>query len=215
MVQVGRMTAAHEHPPSAQPWAAWVWPAVLAVGLIDLVAGLEARSWWLDPAAESSPFSWACALAALAAAGCVIVLATRGRRNARIALALGLAFIAVDEAFGLHERLADDLDLRALESLTWRTTALVGYTILLGAVAILLVLEIRSSRRRPTLLIAGLVLLVLALGARFGGAALDALDALPVGNTRDAGEAAMHAFDLMGWSLVAAGLLVLVRDRSS
>ena len=214
MVQFGRMSAAQEHPSSARPWVAWVWPAVLAVGLLDLVAGLEARSWWLDPAAESSPFSWACALAALAAAGCAIVLATRGRRNARIVLALGLAFIAVDEAFGLHERLADDLDLRALESLTWRTTALVGYTILLGAVAILLVLEIRSSRRRPTLLIAGVALLVAALGARFGGAALDALDALPAGGTRDAGEAAMHAFDLMGWSLVAAGLFVLVRDRS-
>ena len=214
MVQFGRMSAAQEHPSNARPWAAWVWPAVLVVGLLDLVAGLEARSWWLDPAAESSPFSWACALAVLAAAACVTVLAMHGRRNARITLAMGLVVIAVDEAFGLHERLAADLDLRALETLTWRTCALVGYTILLGVVAILLVLEIRSSRRRPTLLIAGLALLVVALGARFGGAALAAIDQLPVGDTRDAGEAAMHAFDLMGWSLVAAGLFVLVRDRS-
>ena len=165
------MSAAQAHPSSARPWVALVWPAVLVVGLLDLVAGLGARSWWLDPAAESSPFSWACALAVLAAAACVTVLAMHGRRNARIALAMGLVVIAVDEAFGLHERLAADLDLRALESLTWRTCGLVGYSILLGAVAILLVLEIRSSRRRPTLLIAGLVLLVVALGARFGGAA--------------------------------------------
>ena len=104
---------------------------------------------------RSSPFSWACALAVLAAAACVTVLAMHGRRNARITLAMGLVVIAVDEAFGLHERLAADLDLRALETLTWRTCALVGYTILLGVVAILLVIEIRSSRR-PTLLIAGL-----------------------------------------------------------
>ena len=207
------MSAAQEHPPSAPPWLAWVWPAVLVVGLLDLAAGLEARSLWLDPAAESSPFSWACALAVLAAAACVTVLAMHGRRNARITLAMGLVVIAVDEAFGLHERLAADLDLRALETLTWRTCALVGYTILLAVVAILLVIEIRSSRR-PTLLIAGLALLVVALGARFGGAALAAVDQLPVGDTRDAGEAAMHAFDLMGWSLVAAGLFVLVRDRS-
>ena len=61
---------------------------------------------------------------------------------------------------------------------------------------------------------AGLALLVVALGARFGGAALAAIDQLPVGDTRDAGEAAMHAFDLMGWSLVAAGLFMLLRDRS-
>jgi hypothetical protein len=215
MVQFGRMSAAQEHPSSARAWAAWVWPAVLVVGLLDLVAGLEARSWWLDPAAESSPFSWACALAVLAAAACVTALAMRGRRSARIALAMGLVVIAVDEAFGLHEWLAADLDLRALETLSWRTCALVGYTILLGAVAILLTVEIRSSRRRPTLLIAGLALLVVALGARFGGAALAAIDQLPVGDTRDAGGAAMHALDLMGWSLVAAGLFMLVRDRSS
>jgi hypothetical protein len=211
MVQFDPMTAP-EHPSRA--WPAWVWPTVLVVGLLDLIAGLEAHS-WLDPAAERSPFSWASALTTLVAAVCVAILATRGRRNARIVLAVGLAFIAVDQAFGLHERLAADLDLRALVSLEWCTCALVGYTLLLGVVAVLLVLEIRASRRPPTMLLTGVALLVLALGARFGGAALAGLDALPAGETRDVGEAAMHACELMGWALVASGLLVLVRHRSA
>lgn len=209
------MSVAEEHPSSTRTWDVWVWPAVLVVGLLDLAAGLHERSTWLDPAAESSPFSWGCALVVLVAAVCAVVLATRGRRIARLLLAVGLLFIAADEAFGLHERLAADLDARALESLSWSSAALVGYTVLLGAVGILLVLEIRSSPRSATLLAAGLVLLVAALVARFVGAALAGLHQLPHGGTRDAGEAAMHAFDLMGWTLVAAGLLVLVRSRSA
>jgi len=206
------MSAVQEHPPKAQPWAAWVCPAVLVLGLLDLAAGLQGHS-WLDPQAERSPFSLASALAALAAAACVVVLATRGRRNLRLLLAASLAFVAADEAFGLHERVAADLDARALASLDWTSAALVGYTVLLGLVAVLLLLEIRASRRvrLPTMLLAGVLLLVAALAARFGGAALSAADALPTGGARHAGEAAMHAFDLMGWTLVAAGLLVLVR----
>lgn len=215
MVQFGPVSLAEQHPSSARTWEFWIWPAVLVVGLLDLAAGLHARSTWLDPAAESSPFSWGCALVVLAAAACAVVLATRGRRNARILLAAGLTFIAVDEAFGLHERLAADLDARALVSLQWSGAALVGYTILLFAVGVLLLLEIDPGRRYPALLIVGLVFLVAALAARFGGAALAAFDQLPQGGTRDAGEAAMHAFDLMGWVLVAAGLLVVVRARSA
>ncbi len=208
MVQFVDVSRAASRPP------AWVWPAVLVVGLLDLAAGLGSRSWWLNPAAERSPFSWAAALAVVVAAACVAVLATRSRGKARLVLAAGLAFIAVDEALGLHERLAADLDARALVKLEWCTCALIGYTLLLGAVAVLLLLEMRSARRPPTMLLAGVVLLAAALGARFGGALLAGLHELPAGETRDAGEAAANAFGLMGWVLVASGLLLVLRSPS-
>ena len=197
-------------PATARP-VTWVWPAALALGVLDLAAGLGPRGWWLNPAAERSPFSWAAALAVVVAAACVAVLATRSRGKTRMLLAGGLVLVAADEALGLHERLAADLDVRSLAKLEWCTVALLGYTLLLGAVAVLLLLEARSSRRPPTLLLAGVVLLAAALGARFGGAALAALDELPAGETRDAGEAVANALGLTGWVLVATGLLVVAR----
>ena len=54
----------------------------------------------------------------LIAAGCAVVLARRGKNGkGTLLLAIGLAYIAVDNALGLHQRLAADLDLRAPTSL--------------------------------------------------------------------------------------------------
>ena len=64
-----------------------------------------------------------------------------------------------------------------------------------------------------TALVAGVFTQLPGPGAALSRAAFAATasgDAVIVWNAH-AGEAAMHAFDLMGWTLVAAGLLVLVR----
>ena len=103
--------------PSRGNPVAWVWLGTAVVGVLALAAGLAARSWWLNPAFQRSPFRWTSILAILIAAGCAVVLARRERGKSRLLLAIGLAYIAVDNALGLHQRLAADLDLRALTSL--------------------------------------------------------------------------------------------------
>lgn len=200
--------------PSRGNHVAWVWLGTAVVGVLALAAGLAARSWWLNPAFQRSPFRWTSILAILIAAGCAVVLARRERGKPRLLLAIGLAYIAVDNALGLHQRLAADLDLRALTSLEGGAVPLVANTLLLGVVAVLLLLELRLARPASAMIAAGTALLATALAARFCGGALAALDGLPTGEPRAAGEAAMHACGLAGWMLVAAGLLVRAREAS-
>jgi hypothetical protein len=153
-------------------------------------------------------------LATLVAAGCALILARRERRKPRLLLAAGLVYIAVDNALGLHQRLAADLDPRALASFEEGAVPLVANTLLLGVVAVLLLLELRWARPAAAMIAAGTALLATALAARFCGGALAALNGLPAGEPRAAGEAAMHACGLAGWMLVAAGLLVRAREAS-
>jgi hypothetical protein len=202
------------HPSRPYPLA-WVWLGAAVVGSLALAAGLAGRTRWLNPAFERSPFTWASVLATLVAAVCAAVLARRDRGKSRLFLAVGLAYIAVDDALGLHERFAADLDPRALASFEGGALPLVANTLLLGAVAVLLLLELRSARPASALIAAGTALLAVAVAARFGGGALAAIDGLPAGEPRAAGEAAMHACGLSGWMLVAAGLLVRARDASA
>jgi hypothetical protein len=65
------------------------------------------------------------------------------------------------------------------------------------------------------LLVAGVVLLAVALAGRLGGGALAALYHLPDGDPRRVGEAAMEGMALSGWVLVAAGLFGRVRVRAA
>jgi hypothetical protein len=191
-----------------------VWLGACVVGLLALVAGVAAHGWWLNPAFQRSPFRWTSVLATLVAAGCAVVLARRERGKPRLLLAAGLVYIAVDNALGLHQRLAADLDPRALASFEQGAVPLVANTLLLVVVAVLLLLELRLARPASAMIAAGTALLATALAARFCGGTLAALNGLPAGGPRAAGEAAMHACGLAGWMLVASGLLVRAREAS-
>lgn len=191
-------------------WA-WAWACAVAAALLVLVAGLLGYGGRLDPAAEGSPFSWAGAaagaVAALAAAGAA--LRWPRARARRALLALGLLCVAADDALGLHERFADDLDPRPAMGgggLGWGAVGMVGYGILLAAVVALLAAELRGERRARPMLTAGVTLLVIALLARVAGGAVAAAGGLPHGHVRHAGESADHAAKLAGWVLVAAAL---------
>jgi hypothetical protein len=165
----------------------------------------------LKPSAERSPFSWAAAVTILFGAGCAAVLARRNRRWQRVLLATVLVWIGLDEAFGLHERFAADLDARRV-GLGWSGVALAVVALLYGAAALLLALEARLGRE--SMLVAGVGLLAVSLTGRLGGGALAALHHLPGGDPRDVGEATTGGMALSGWVLVAAALLARVRARA-
>jgi len=189
----------------------WAWACAIVVALLALAAGLLGYGGRLDPAAEGSPFSWAAAaagvLAAVAAAGAALRWpSARARRGL---LALALLCVAADDALGLHERFADDLDPRRAmggDVVGWSAVGMAGYGIVLAAVVALLALELRGERRARPMLTAGVTLLVLALLARVAGGALAAVGGLPHGHVRHAGESADSAAKLAGWVLVAAAL---------
>ena len=190
-----------------------VWLCVFAVGGLELVAGFYDGTSWLSPASGSSVFRWIGAVSTAIAALCAVALARRGRSASRLLLAAGLGYVAIDQVLGLHERFGADLDARALTSLHWNGGLFVLQILLLGGVCLLLVREARLAQVGSALIAAGTALLATAIGARFGGGALAALDQLPDGEPRQAGEAAMHACGLCGWLLVAAGLAALTHER--
>ena len=191
--------------------AALTWVPAAAVGSLALAAGVLSDAGRLNPGAERSPFSWVAAAAALLAAACAARLARGGNAPRRLLLAALLALVAVDEAVGLHERFAADLDARRV-AISWPAAALGTEVALLVAAGFLLALE----ARRPSAfaVAAGVALLGAALAMRFGGGALAALHHLPRGETRRAGEAAAHGLALSGWVLVAGGLLAQAQARA-
>ena len=212
-VQFGGMSVLAGDPPNVRSDGAhrhvWVWVCAVFAALLALLAGLLGYGGRLDPAAEGSPFSWAGAAAALLAAAAAAAAArrwTRGRIR-RTVLAAGLLCIAADDAFGFHERFADDLDPRsAITGLGWGVVGMAVYGVVLAAVVTLLALELRGERRARPMLTAGLALLAAAIVARVAGGALAALGGLPHGPVRRAGESADHAAKLAGWVLAAVAL---------
>jgi hypothetical protein len=189
-----------------------VWLAAGAAGALAVSAALAGDPDWLKPGAERSPFSWAGAAATLLAAAGAVLLARTGSAGRRLLLAALLTVIAADQALGLHEQFAADLDARRV-ALSWDTVAFGGEALLLVAAGLLLVLEAR--RRSHVSVAAGVALLGVALVMRFGGGVLAALHHLPAGETRRSGEAAAHGLALSGWVLVAAGLLARARGTGA
>ena len=213
MVQFGGVSAVAGDPPIVRSNRAhrhrWAWACAVVAALLALAAGLLGYSGRLDPAAARPGHRPGAAglLAAVAAAGAAIRW-SRGRAR-RAVLALGLLCVAADDALGLHERFADDLDPRSAirgSGLGWGVAGMACYGIVLAVVVTLLALELSGERRARPMLTAGVALLVLAVGARLAGGALAALGGLPHGPVRHAGESADHAAKLAGWVLVAAAL---------
>jgi len=180
-----------------------LWLTAAVVGAAVLAAGVLVDGGWLNPDAERSPFSWAGALATLFAAAGAASLARTGNAGRRLVLAGLLALIAIDQAVGLHERFAADLDTRRV-AVSWDGVAFAVGALVLVAAGVLLALEART--RTPLAVAAGVALLATALAMRFGGGVLALLHHLPAGETRRGGEAAAQGLALSGWVLVAAGL---------
>jgi hypothetical protein len=175
-----------------------------AAQLIDYGAyGMTIR--WMDSSADGGLFGAAgdAALAAAAIASGVVLVRTRRRRAATIALPPLLAFLAVDKVFRLHDHVPQWLAL---------------YLPLLAASAIALftVASVLPDRERH-LITFGLGLLAASFVARFVGEALvRELGGAPDGLAYQLKAVVKHSAELAGWLLCAVGMAAgALHDRPS
>jgi hypothetical protein len=191
------------------PWAL----AVLAVAVQttahlvnELILG--GRYDQLAATADANAFgrtnTLAIALSALLTAAAAFSRA--GIRPRRIVLSASLAFLAVDDALGLHDR------IRALPGAT-AAAAAAAFGAILALVLVLLSGEARRAQvAAQRLLVVGLLALVAGVVVRLIGAFFT-LEGAVGGTTKAVGVAVEQGLDLGGWILVAAGLLAALLER--
>lgn len=162
----------------------------------------------IDVNAEYNLFTWLASVEIFAAALACGLLAVSGlgRKGFLLTLAGLIAFLSLDEAVAIHERIGLRvvalLDISPVwDSVIWP----VLYLPLLATVLILLVLESRRGPRLTSLLVlAGLGCLAAAVGAEI----VSFPYSTDQGGTPHAIEgAAEEALELGGWGLIATGLL--------
>jgi hypothetical protein len=145
------------------------------------------------------------ATAVVAAAGALFV---PGRRWRFALLGAILAFLAVDDALALHERVTSAVAGRLAIADHADTLFLLPYLPLLGlAFWLLWTSAVDVGRRRVRL---GLALLVCALAARALAALVTATGLALAPWERTVGVAAMHDAELLAWLLLASGLAACV-----
>jgi hypothetical protein len=168
---------------------------------------------------ERDLLDWLSVAAVLAAALGAGLHATRTPRRRRqfVLLAAMLAFLAVDDAFGVHERVTNAAAVVLGAGAHGDVLFLVPYLPLLAAAFFLLWTAARESPQPASRTITlGLVLLATALGIR-AVAALASLSGVTLaGWQRTVGTAALHDTELLAWIVVAVGLALLpgIRNRA-
>lgn len=148
--------------------------------------------------------------AALAAAIHAIHVSRRRRRFALLAAIL--AFLSIDDALGLHERVTADLAAALGLGRHGDVLFLLPYFPLLLAAFLFVWTAARESHGAARwTLSCGLMLLVAALGIRAIAALVSLEDIRLAGWQRTLGLEALHDAELLAWVLVAAGLVLLSR----
>lgn len=160
----------------------------------------------LDADGEQTVFSWMGSVVTFAAAlACVLLVATGlGRGRLLLSLAGLLAFLSLDEAISIHERIsiriANVLDL----SIVWiRVIWPIVYLPLLIAVLALLLAAVRSAPRDNARLV------LVGLGCLSGAVVSELVSvSLSSSGLADALEVTIEeGLELAGWGLIATGLL--------
>jgi hypothetical protein len=168
----------------------------------------------LDADAEHTVFSWMGSAVTFAAALACVLLAAPSFARGRLLVPLGglVAFLSLDEAVSVHERIgiriADLFDL----SITWsRVIWPAVYLPLMLAVLALLVAAVRTAPRDTSrLVLVGLGCLSAAVAAEIVSAPLStAVDAF----TEALVVAVEEGLELAGWGLIATGLLSWLGSR--
>ncbi len=159
--------------------------ALMALAVLAPAALFAAQypKWWLWIALEQTPMTWLQSVLLVLAAGAAALVAVAGRargwsrwqRLPYAALSLGLAALALDERFAIHERVRDRLlaprDVR-IPGLSWVAPG--DFLMLLVAVAGLVVLPLLLRVLRHDRL--ALVLLCLGVGIAAIAVGLDSID---------------------------------------
>jgi hypothetical protein len=166
----------------------------------------------LDVDAERTLFSWASVGIIFAAAVLAALLAALRPERARplLGLAAILAFLSVDDALGIHERLSNRVgdwlpSVSELNRIIWPLI----YLPLLAYVFVVMVVLAHGLRRTPARLVRlGLALLVTAIVLEMASALLFA-SGLDRGDLGYEIEAALEeGAELAGWMLLTVGLAV-------
>jgi hypothetical protein len=153
--------------------------------------------------------SVAAVLAAALGAGLHAIRAPRRRRRFALLAAI-LSFLAVDDAFAVHERMTDAAAAALGVSANGDVLFLAPYLPLLAAAFFLLWTTARESPRPASRTISlGLMLLAAALCFRAVAALASLTGTTLDGWQRTLGVAALHETELLAWILVAAGLAML------
>ncbi|MEO5791587.1 MAG: hypothetical protein ABIR67_05865 [Gaiellaceae bacterium] len=174
--------------------------------LLNLALSTSIRS--LDVNGEQTLFSWLSSVVIATAALACLLLAVvqRGRNVSLLALGGMLAFLSLDEAVLIHERLVirltEALEIRAeWNSVIWP----VLYLPLLASVLALLVLEARRGARSTSVLVfVGLGCLAAAVGAEIVSAPYS-LDDYGIAHSLEG--AIEEGLEVAGWGLIATAML--------
>jgi len=188
------------------PWALGGAAVVIAADMAaDLALRGEVRL--LDVSSDTG-LDASLSLAAVTVTAIALTLAIlRGApRRARLGVAgAGLAFLAVDMATGLHERLSDAAAPAAVDH--WPAAVL--YAPILAAVAAAFWLEGSALARTAVALLGAALAIRLVAGAVYL-----AVDYSPGDGAKEVAAAAQQALELAGWLLLAAAAIeILVRSR--
>jgi hypothetical protein len=179
----------------------------LALAVCGLLVAAQSAAYLAAPSltGEGGALDWlsvaALALAAAAAA-----------RTGRRGLAAALAFLAVDDAAGLHERVTAATGTALGVHWGGDVLFLVPYLPLLAFVAVALW---GAARHGGAAIRTGVALLAASTAIRLAGALALLAGATLHGWERRAAGAAIHDAELAAWLLLAAGLLAAQTARTS
>jgi hypothetical protein len=176
--------------------------------LVDALA-LGHRVSELDAGRDGSLFDWASvvAVSAVAVAAAARALCVAGERRRFAVLAGILAFLALDDAIGLHERIGDAASTLVGHSRAGDALYLIVYLPIVGVAFGLLVRAMRESARElRSVMAAGMVLLVAAVVTRLLAGAALALGLTFAAWQRAIGVVAMQGAELASWLLLSTGL---------
>lgn len=182
----------------------------VAVHLINLLA-FDFRFDLLNADRENTVFSWASSAFTFAAAGFSALLAGFRPRHAwlLLLLAAALAFLSLDDAIQIHERVSElRTELGPIQHFS-RTFWPLAYLPLLGSVFVTLAVLARGMRREAgRLVLAGLALLAIAIVLEMASPVLFELgfDHGDLGYELEA--AIEEGLELGGWMLITLGLAV-------
>ena len=192
----------------------------MVLGPLAAIAAVAAQSvaYGLDPeAGRDGGVLDALSVAAVAAAACAcLVRSARGpdARGRYAFLAAMLAFVAVDDAVAVHERITHFA--AAALGISGRGDALflVPYLPLIALAGLALVACVRDSRGAVRLLLTSAAALLAASAVfRVGVALLLASGATADGWQKSVGGAAIHDAELAAWLLLAAGVAASTTRR--
>lgn len=187
----------------------------LVVQTVLHVIGLTAfdtRPAFLDLDDDESLFTWVTGVVTFAGAlGCVLLASVAPPHRSRLLVLAGLlAFLSLDDVLAVHERVRDDTfgldpDLEA-GRVIW---PIVFLPVLAATAALLWTVARESPLRVAAVIRIGLLFLVLAVGLEAASVGLFPFDWGPKSKPYETEVVLEEGFELVGVTLIAAGLIAL------